>query len=223
MLIIVAAVLGALGAAGVGVVVGGMRGAIVGAVGGAIASVAHMLFLTRQAASHAPASPSARTPAPAALTWSMIVAALFCQLVAGIFFVFSVVIMRSLELQPGTAGMAVMQTINVAVFSPWFGFAFSATPGFCVLAMNAALVYRREPASPYALAGGALFLVGTLWVTVLGNVPYNDALAATSTTSSAALSVWATYLRDWTFWNSLRTAAAFAAAVVLTLGIAKRP
>jgi uncharacterized membrane protein len=216
MLIIVAAVLGALGAAGVGVVVGGLTGAAIGAVGGAIASIAHMVILTRQ-----PASQATRTPG--ALTWPVILAAVFCGLVAGIFYAFSSAVMRSLEMQPGAAGMAVMQTINVVVFNPWFGFAFSATPGFCVMAMNAALVHRREPAASYALAGGALFLVGTLWVTVLCNVPRNDALAAASTMTSDGLGVWAMYLREWTFWNSVRTAAALAAAAVFTVGLAKRP
>jgi uncharacterized membrane protein len=89
--------------------------------------------------------------------------------------------------------------------------------------MNAALVYRREPAATYAFAGGVLYLVGTLWVTVLCNVPRNDALAAVSAASSAAASVWSTYLREWTVWNDVRTAAAFVAAGVLIVGASKRP
>jgi uncharacterized membrane protein len=227
MLFIVAAVLGAFAGAGVGTVVGGMTGAALGTVGGAIASIAHMVILTRQAASASGRPSGARSGGaartPAALTWAIILAALFCGLVAGIFFAFSSAVMRSLELQPGMAGMMTMQTINVVVFNPWFGSAFSLTPAFCVMAMNAALVYRRDPASPYALAGGALFLVGTLYVTVLCNVPRNDALAAVSPTSGAAASVWAAYLREWTFWNTVRTAAPFAAAALLTIGLTKRP
>jgi uncharacterized membrane protein len=222
MLIIVAAILGALGAAGVGVVVGGTTGAAIGGVGGALASAAHIVILMRQAAAAGRAPAPAPAPAPAALTWQMVLAALFCGLVAGIFFAFSSAVMRSLELQPGLSGMLTMQTINVVVFNPWFGSAFSLTPGFCVMAMNAALVYRRDPASPYALAGGAVFLVGTLWVTVLCNVPRNDALAAVSATSADAASVWASYLREWTFWNSVRTVAPFAAAALFTIGLTKR-
>ena len=90
---------------------------------------------------------------------------------AGFFFAFSFLVMRALEVQPGVAGMPVMQSINVVVFNPVFGFAFSATPAFCVLAMNAALVYRREPAATYAFTGGVLYLLGTLWVTVLVQRP----------------------------------------------------
>jgi uncharacterized membrane protein len=175
----------------------------------------------RRASSDASARTSTRTPA--AFTWLLILAALFCGLMAGFFFAFSFLVMRALEVQPGIAGMPVMQTINVVVFNPVFGISFSAAPAFCVLAMNTALVHRRDPAANYVLAGGALYLVGTLYVTVFGNVPLNDALAAVPAASGAAPEMWARYLREWVPWNHLRTAAAFVAAGLLTVGVAKRP
>ena len=139
MLIIVAAVLGALGAAGVGAVVAGLTGAAVGAVGGALASIAHMVILTRQ------------TRTPGALTWPAILAAVFCGVVAGIFYAFSSAVMQSLAMQPGAAGMAVMQTINVVVFNPWFGFAFSATPGSCAASSSCSPATSR-PGRPTTTA-----------------------------------------------------------------------
>jgi uncharacterized membrane protein len=217
MLFVAAGILGALAAAGVGAVINSWTGAAIGAVLGAVVSVGHMAFAMRQVSSQT--SP-VRTPA--AFTWLLILSALFCGLMAGFFFAFSFLVMRALEVQPGVAGMPVMQTINVVVFNPVFGIAFSAAPAFCVFAMNTALVRRREPAANYALAGGALYLAGTLYVTVLGNVPLNDALAAVDATSSAAAAMWATYLREWVPWNHLRTAAAFAAAGLLTVGVSKR-
>ena len=226
MLLVAAAVLGALAAAGVGTVTNGLTGAAIGAVLGAVVSMAHMTFVMRQA-SAAPSAAPARTPSsstrtPAAFVWLLVLAALFCGLMAGFFFAFSFLVMRALEVQPGMAGMPVMQTINVVVFNPVFGLAFSATPAFCVFAMNTALVHRREPAANYALAGGALYLAGTLYITAFGNVPLNDALAAVPATSSGAAEMWATYLREWVPWNHLRTGAAFLAAGLLTAGIAKR-
>jgi uncharacterized membrane protein len=221
MLLAAAAVLGALAAAGVGTITSGVTGAAIGAILGAIVSTAHMAFVMRQASSDASARTS--TPTPAAFTWLLILAALFCGLMAGFFFAFSFLVMRALEVQPGIAGMPVMQTINVVVFNPVFGISFSAAPAFCVLAMNTALVHRRDPAANYVLAGGALYLVGTLYVTVFGNVPLNDALAAVPAASGAAPEMWARYLREWVPWNHLRTAAAFVAAGLLTVGVAKRP
>lgn len=226
MLFIAAALLGAIAAAGVGAIINSVTGPAIGAVIGALVSVAHMMMVMRQASASSQTSPStqARTSAraPAAFVWVLILAALFCGLMAGFFFAFSFLVMRALEVQPGVAGMPVMQTINVVVFNPVFGIAFSAASAFCVFAMNIALVHRREPAANYALAGGVLYLVGTLYVTVFGNVPLNDALAAVSATSSAAPEMWARYLREWVPWNHLRTAAAFLAAGLLTVGVAKR-
>jgi uncharacterized membrane protein len=221
MLLAAAAVLGALAAAGVGTITSGATGAAIGAILGAIVSTAHMAFVMRQASSDASARTSTRTPA--AFVWLLILAALFCGLMAGFFFAFSFLVMRALEVQPGIAGMPVMQTINVVVFNPVFGISFSAAPAFCVLAMNTAFVHRRDSAANYVLAGGALYLVGTLYVTVFGNVPLNDALAAVPAASGAAPEMWARYLREWVPWNHLRTAAAFVAAGLLTVGVAKRP
>jgi uncharacterized membrane protein len=198
MLFVAAAILGALAAAGVGAVINSLTGAAIGAIVGAVVSVAHMGFVRGQASSQ---TSTVRTPA--AFTWLLILAALFCGLMAGFFFAFSFLVMRALEAQPGVAGMPVMQTINVVVFNPVFGIAFSAAPAFCVFAMNTALVHRRDAAANYALAGGALYLAGTLYVTVFGNVPLNDALAAVDATSGAAAAMWATYLREWVPWNHL--------------------
>jgi uncharacterized membrane protein len=225
MLLVAAGILGALAAAGVGAVINSLTGAAIGAALGAVVSRGHMAMVMRQASPQASPQTSSRTSpvrTPAAFTWMLMLAALFCGLMAGFFFAFSFLVMRALEVQPDVAGMPVMQTINIVVFNPVFGIAFSAAPAFCVFAMNIALVHRREAAANYALAGGALYLVGTLYVTVFGNVPLNDALAAVSATSSAAPEMWATYLREWVPWNHLRTAAAFVAAGLLTVGVAKR-
>jgi uncharacterized membrane protein len=210
MLFVAAAILGALAAAGVGAITNGLTGAAIGAVLGAILSVAHIGFVIR-----------ARKPV--AFVGLLVLAALFCGLMAGFFFAFSFLVMRALEVQPGVAGMPVMQTINIVVFNPVFGISFSAAPAFCVAVMNTALVYRREPAANYALLGGAIYLFGTLYVTVFGNVPLNDALAAVPATSGDAAAMWARYLREWVPWNHLRTAAAFVAAALLTAGVSKRP
>ena len=74
--------------------------------------------------------------------------------------------------------MATMQTINVVVFNPWFGGAFSFAPVACALAMVTALARWPAPDALWVVAGGAIFLIGTLGVTALCNVPRNDALEA---------------------------------------------
>lgn len=69
-----------------------------------------------------------------------------------------------------------------------------------------------------------LYLFGTFLVTIVFNVPKNDALAAMSSTTADAANLWASYLSTWTPWNHVRTVAAFAAQTSFVLGlIAKSP
>ena len=61
--------------------------------------------------------------------------------------------------------------------------------------------------------------MGTVGVTIAGNVPLNDALAAVSPGSAEGATLWAKYLTDWTLWNHVRTLAAFVASALFTLSL----
>jgi uncharacterized membrane protein len=91
-----------------------------------------------------------------------VVAAVLCGLQGGLFYAFSTAVMIALARQPHPSGMATMQTNNVVVFNPWFGGAFSLVPVACALAMVTALARWPAPDSPWVMAGGAIFLIGTL-------------------------------------------------------------
>jgi uncharacterized membrane protein len=69
------------------------------------------------------------------------------------------------------------------------------------------------------VAGGAIFLIGTLGVTALCNVPRNDALDAMPATTEGAAELWSRYLREWTFWNHVRSGAALVAAALLSIAL----
>jgi uncharacterized membrane protein len=64
-----------------------------------------------------------------------------------------------------------------------------------------------------------LYLAGSLLVTMVCNVPRNDALARVAPDDPAAAGLWAEYLSRWTAWNHVRTAASLAAAGALTLAV----
>lgn len=138
---------------------------------------------------------------------------------AGIFFAFSTFVMRALALQPAASGIATMQSINVTVFNPWFYSAFFGPAVACVLLAVAALRNWEQPGALYLLAGSLLYLIGTLGVTALGNVPLNDALAILRPSSTEGAQLWSKYLIDWTLWNHVRTAAAFLAAAMFTFSL----
>ncbi len=204
--------IGAGTGAAVGAVVDGEEGAIIGALVGAGGSALYTYLLA----------------GGLMLTMDKLffilttLATLGCGLMAGFFFSFSALVMPSLARQPQAAGMAAMQTVNVVVFNPWFGVAFVGTPAACVLVMIYSLLRRRDAGAIYIIIGGALYLVGTLLVTVFFNVPRNEALAAVTTTDPGAAGLWAGYLTSWTAWNHVRTAAALAGAASLIIGIIYR-
>src|SRR4249919_1765755 len=111
-----------------------------------------------------------------------LVTALGCGLVAGVFFAFSTFVMKALARLPPGEGIAAMQSINVVVLNPWFMTAFFGTAAACALALISSLLRWHEPGAAYAFAGGVLYLIGTLLVTIVFNVPRNEALAALAPT-----------------------------------------
>jgi uncharacterized membrane protein len=90
-----------------------------------------------------------------------LVAALGCGLMAGLFFAFSVAVMKALARLPSAEGIGAMQSINVAIINPLFLAVFFGTAAACVLVMIALLLRWHDPATIYLLIGGALYLVGT--------------------------------------------------------------
>jgi uncharacterized membrane protein len=145
--------------------------------------------------------------------------ALGCGLMAGVFFAFSAFVMRALACLPPAQGIAAMQSINRVVINPVFLGAFCGTAAACVLVIVASLLTRQMPGSLYLVVGSLLYLLGTMLVTILFNIPRNDALAAVDPVSHEGATLWAGYVPSWTAWNHVRAAAALAAAAVLTLAL----
>jgi uncharacterized membrane protein len=67
------------------------------------------------------------------------------------------------------------------------------------------------------LAGSALYVFGTVGVTMVCNVPRNNALAAAAPNSIEAAGIWLDYLSSWTAWNHVRTIAAVVSTVLFVL------
>ena len=140
-------------------------------------------------------------------------------LVGGIFFAFSSFVMKALARVPPAEGIGAMQSINVVVLNPSFLGVFMGTAVVSLGAGGLALAGWGRPSAAFLLGAALFYLVGTFLVTVIGNVPLNDELAAVSATDPAALDVWERYLRRWTTWNHVRTAAAMVAALLFSLGL----
>ena len=148
-----------------------------------------------------------------------LVAALGTGLAAGVFFAFSTFVMKGLGRLPEAQGMAAMQAINVA--APTFAFLLLlfGTALVCVALVVWGLIEFGEPFGPYLVAGGALYLAGAIVMTIAYHVPRNNALAAADPGSAEGARLWRRYLREWTTWNHVRTAASLAAAAAFTLAL----
>jgi uncharacterized membrane protein len=66
------------------------------------------------------------------------------------------------------------------------------------------------------------YLVGTIGVTMLFNVPRNNALAVLVPADAQAATFWSGYLSSWTAWNHVRTIAALAAAASFAIAFRLR-
>jgi len=143
-------------------------------------------------------------------------------LVGGVFFAFSSFVMKALARAPAAEGIAAMQSINIDVINPSFLGAFFGT---AVLSVGAAGVALSDPGklpSVFLLGGAIFYFAGTFLVTIFGNVPLNDQLAAVAAADPDAAEIWANYLEQWTMWNSARTVAAMVAAVLFTISLVQR-
>lgn len=137
-------------------------------------------------------------------------------LMAGLFFMASVAIMPGLRLLPAPASAAAMQAINRAILHPVFLAVFLGTALLCAaVAVPAVLA-----GSPWPVAGGVLYLAGTFLVTIVCNVPMNNALDTWDPNGPETPERWADYDRRWTAWNHVRTVTSTAATAALALGLA---
>jgi uncharacterized membrane protein len=148
--------------------------------------------------------------------------AIGCGLLAGLYFAFSAFVMTALGRIDPAAGISAMNAINTvivqSIFLPLFLALTAASLALAVLAF-----FRwDEPGAIVMMSGGLLYVAGMFVVTVVFNVPLNDALAAVAPASSEARWLWARYLSDWTWWNHARTISSTLAFTLFVVAIAAR-
>lgn len=141
-------------------------------------------------------------------------------LVGGVFLAFSDFIMRSLSLTGGVGGVEAMQVINREVFRWVFMALFLGMAAVSLVISGYAAISLSGPAGTLILLSGLVYLVGCFGVTVVFNVPMNEALAGMDLAADATQTYWTgTYLPRWTFWNTVRTVAFGLAAMLLMTGL----
>lgn len=150
---------------------------------------------------------------------STFVAAISSGLVAGIFFAFSTFVMAALGRLPPEQGIAAMNSINITVINPLFMLAFMGTGVLCLALAGASYLWWDHTGGKLILVASLLYVIGCVGVTMVFNVPLNDALAAVKTATPEGVALWSEYLGTWTFWNHVRTVAPLLSAILFTIAL----
>ncbi len=142
-------------------------------------------------------------------------------LIAGLFCSFSNFVMKALASLPPEKGASAMQAINATILNPWFLSVFVGTALASLSIMVLAALHWSSPGAGWIIAGGLLYFLGGFMVTIVFNVPMNDALAAIDPTTTEGAAVWGDYLRRWTAWNHVRSITTLSATALLIYGLCR--
>lgn len=141
--------------------------------------------------------------------WVTGVAVVLNGLLAGLFAAFAVAVMPGLAAGPDAVIVTAMRQVNRAIVTTVFLVVFLGAPATAI----AVAVVRP---SLFSLGAAVLALV-TLGITVVVNVPLNDALdAAPARTAAEVATARAAFESAWTRANVLRTVTAVAALACLS-------
>lgn len=124
-------------------------------------------------------------------------------IMTGIYFIFSCTVMAALR--QSEQGAETMVRINKEILNPLFYLCFFGSA-------LTALVLVVTRSNDYL--AGLIFFAGTFLVTLIKNVPLNNALLAASGEIGFP-HTWQAYLRNWVFWNHVRTVSATVSGALL--------
>lgn len=154
-----------------------------------------------------------------ALLWF---SAVGCGVMAGVYFAFSGFVMTALSRIDQASGVAAMSSINTVILRSLFMPLFFGTTVAALILAVAALTRWGTPGAFSMLAAGALYVLGMFVVTMLLNVPLNNALDNAQASGVDTATIWARYLREWTMWNHVRTIASTAACALFIVALTAR-
>ena len=150
------------------------------------------------------------------------ISAIGTGLMAGVYFAFSTFIMTAFDRSGAVHGIAAMNSINSTILQSLFMPLFYGTT-LTSLALAVMAISRWDGSrSMVMLAAAVVYVLGMFVCTIVFNVPLNNALAAVDPGSADVAGVWARFLKDWTFWNHVRTVASLGAAVLFTVALGAR-
>lgn len=141
-------------------------------------------------------------------------------LMAGTFFVFSVMVMPALRRLAPVDGIRTMQEINRVVNErPPFGLVF-VLAGVLSLAVAVATIWTwDQPGAVLRLTGGLANAIGSFAFTIVFHLPRNNDLDKVDPASPTAPDTWSAFYDSWLAGNHVRAAFSTAAVVLLMLAL----
>ena len=141
----------------------------------------------------------------------------FTGLMAGVYFSFSVFIMKSFHALPPLQGAQAMNKINDVIvntgFLPLF---FGSTLWYAGLIVWAFTDWRGQ-SSWLVITAALIYILGMFAVTAFGNVPLNNRLKESAENEDSLTRYWGEYQQRWTRLNHVRTLSCMAVCAILTL------
>lgn len=128
--------------------------------------------------------------------------------------------MKALARLSAPEGIAAMQSVNGVVLRSLFMGVFLGTAVTWMLALILSLSHWPDPPAVLSVVGTVLYLVGSVLVTIVFNVPKNEALASVVPADPDGPTHWTAYVATWTAWNHVRVLSSLAAAAAFTMSLA---
>ncbi|MCG8316984.1 MAG: DUF1772 domain-containing protein [Pseudomonadales bacterium] len=140
-------------------------------------------------------------------------------LMAGIYFAFSIFIMKALNQLPALQAAQAMNRINEVIVNTAFLPVFFATTLWYAGLILWSLADWQTGHSILVITAALIYIAGMFVVTAFGNVPLNNRLNERAHSDSRLSDYWHVYRRAWTPLNHLRTLSCMVSCTVLTLAI----
>jgi uncharacterized membrane protein len=155
------------------------------------------------------------------INWFLIVVAALTigsAIIAGFFLTFSDFLMRSLHLSKNSAGIEVMQVINIEV---WKSIIMGMMWSLLALGLAAWIYssfFHPGPETVFVDLGTGSYFLGVLVISYVFNIPMNNQLDEVEFDEPKAAEYWqGQYVPKWTFWNGWRAAACTGASLCFLL------
>ena len=149
----------------------------------------------------------------------LIVTTTFTGLIAGLFFAFSYSVVLGLGKLPDVEYLRAFQHINRAIQNPVFLTCFM---GILLLLPLSTYLHYQKPLTPQfwlLLSATIIYFIGVFGITVMGNIPLNNAIDAFNVEGASQQSVSAQRLAFEGNWNNLNIIRTIASAVTLILSV----